>query len=133
MTVQPISATGIRGDLVYSAKFFCGTADGPDSALAQGNYLTTVTIANPNLVRTDFIIEAIETNPLREPRGRVSSLQEERLRPNEGIELDCVDIRRLLRAEGARFLKGTVIIMSPGGDSARRKLDVTAVYTFVGE
>ena len=51
---------------------------------------------------------------------------DEILGPEEGLEVDCLDIRRLLEAAEERepFVKGFVVIKTPGDD-----LDVVGVYT----
>jgi hypothetical protein len=118
-----------RGRRVFSAKFICGTPADPEAAaeLAPGRYLTAVNIRNPNATPVTLTKGVVGTWPER--TGRREPLRQrpdEILGPEEGLEVDCRDIRRLLDVAEERepFVKGFVVIKTPGDD-----LDVVGVYT----
>ena len=83
-----------------------------------------INIYNGNTVRGEVRIhfKAVVLNPIDEPRGPASDLRFVDLRPEEGVELDCDDIRRLLgpNIDPSGFLKGFVQLSS-GGEEDRRK------------
>jgi hypothetical protein len=134
--VETISPTRIQEQrFVYSAKFLCGTiahSANPQlppkgQPLVPGTYLTAVNIHNPNPFPVVFTKKALVTNPQGQPRGKIGRPVEEKLEPNEGLELDCDNIARLLEMQPAlpdSFLKGFVVITTPA-----QELDVVAVYT----
>jgi hypothetical protein len=122
--------------LVYSAKFLCGTIKhGANPQLPAGNeplvpgtYMTAINIHNPYHFPVRFTKKALITNPQNEHRGRVGQPREDTLNPNEGLEVDCADIYKLLDMTPSpedSFLKGFVVITS----DSRIELDVVAVYT----
>ncbi len=162
--------TGLR---TYPAKFLCGTirADSRNlefpstqgstsllgtfgataELLVPGTYLTAINIHNPNPGRTRFVKKALETVPQRdlpdiiEKRPPLPRRVPEVLRPDEGVEVDCVDILKLLAQRQAtggtaitpvfpmaqllkilqtNFVKGFVVIES------ELELDVVGVYSF---
>jgi hypothetical protein len=135
---------------VFSAKFLCGTikpttitsAAGDVTTLPQlgnplvpGTYLTAINIHNPNFTPITFRKKAVVTNPERQEPGRIGELVTEELKPDAGMEVDCVDILSLLNLVGPdedpsvylneNFLKGFVVIQTR--DST--PLDVVGVYT----
>jgi hypothetical protein len=137
LDVETITPKRIFLRSVYSVKFLCGTipegaspeVPAPGFPLVPGTYLTAINIHNPNPgisatvpIPLTFRKKALITNPQGQPRGRVSQFQQETLKFNEGLEVDCENIRELLNA-GEGFLKGFVVIDSP------LQLDVVAIYT----
>ena len=128
---------------VFSAKFLCGTIN-PITAtfpqlgapLVPGTYLTAINIHNPNFTAVTFRKKAVETKSQREEAkepGRIGKFVTEELRPDGGIEVDCLDITRELLPPLAGtsfdlandFIKGFLVIET--GDST--PLDVVGVYT----
>jgi len=128
---------------VFSAKFLCGTIN-PAAAtfpqlgepLVPGTYLTAINIHNPNFTAVTFRKKAVETKSQREEAkepGRIGKFVTEELRPDGGIEVDCLDITRELLPPLAGtsfdlandFIKGFLVIET--GDST--PLDVVGVYT----
>ena len=69
--------------------------------LVPGTYRTAINVNNPNLSEVTFTKMALTTNPQSQPRGRAGSPLEETLAPNEGLEIDCQDIERLLTRGGS--------------------------------
>ncbi len=129
-TVEPKRIQGLG--LVYSAKFLCGTIPhlptNPQEPaagfpLAPGSYRTAVNIHNPNNVEVRFRKKALITNPQGQPRGRIGQLVPENLKPDEGLEVDCDNIKQLLGNPDLVFIKGFVVVITT------RPLDVVAVYT----
>ncbi|NIM52966.1 MAG: hypothetical protein GTO22_27640 [Gemmatimonadales bacterium] len=162
--------TGLR---TYAAKFLCGTIPAESSnlefpslqgsrsltatfgataeVLAPGTYLSAINIHNPNTTTIEFAKKALETIPQRElpdaieERPPLPRRMREVLRADEGVEVDCIDILRLLaqrqattdvaatpvfqmdelvRALQTNFVKGFVILES------ELALDVVGVYSF---
>ncbi|MFC1513835.1 hypothetical protein ACFL5P_02385 [candidate division KSB1 bacterium] len=120
---------------VYSAKIVCGTISDSlansnlqfsGQPLVSGTYLTAINIHNPHEYSVPFSKQVVVTNPQGQRRGRVGEPFQERLGPNEGVEVDCSNIYDLLRPDRPpKFLKGFVVIKT----DRNIKLDVTAVYT----
>jgi CARDB len=115
------------GAFKYSAKLICGVQDDPDDIrLVQGLYATAINILNPNEKRARFTKKLALTYPPGEQKpGRVLLIGEDELGSDEGLEVDCLDIRRKLFPNGypTPYIKGFVVITS------NMSLDVTAVYT----
>jgi hypothetical protein len=137
LDVETITPKRILFRWVYSVKFLCGTIPSgtpPESPalglpLSPGTYLTAINIHNPNPgipatvpIPLNFRKKALITNPQDEERGKVSQFVNESLLFNQGLEVDCENIRDLLDTGGG-FIKGFVVIDSP------LQLDVVAVYT----
>jgi hypothetical protein len=134
--VEPVSPKRVRlggqALLSYAVKFLCGTiphsdADPqqppPGAPLVPGTYLTAVNIHNPQGKEVRFRKKAVIANPQGQPRGRIGQLVDESLKPDEALEVDCDNIKQLLGAPTAGFMKGFVVILSPV------ELDVVGVYT----
>ncbi len=142
-SIAPLRTGFVRffgfGQLVYSVKFLCGTIlpdltpnqfPSPEPAnqylLVPGAYLTAVNIHNPHRSRVTFRKQAVIVNPQRKPRGKIGTSVTETLGPNEGVEVDCEDIKKLLGVQTLLlndFIQGFVVI------TTSRLLAVTAVYT----
>ncbi|HIE17393.1 MAG TPA: hypothetical protein EYP71_04280, partial [Dehalococcoidia bacterium] len=132
--------------LVYSAKFLCGPALGGEG-VRPGSYSTAINIHNPHNYTVYLFKKAVVAQREDQPRGRISKFHRVKLGPNEAIEVDCIDIVRLLGvttvtpqqagvtttqlqtaavsplASVIKFLKGFVVIY------ATAPLDVVGVYT----
>lgn len=147
-TISPKKIAPLAGPahLVYSVKFLCGTiqsdADVPQfpetgaPLLVPGTYLTVINIHNPNPrpsatadIPLTFRKKALITNPQGEDRGKVSDFFVDTLKSNEGLEIDCGNIKTLLGDPTSdlklKFLKGFVVIEV----KHPLTLDVVAVYT----
>jgi hypothetical protein len=146
LDVETIFHKTIRADTtrstVFSAKFLCGRirdrgenesrADDSATSLAPGTYFTAINVHNPNPFSLKFIKRALETKSQRDPRGEVGTGVTEALAPNQGVEIDCKDIRTLLGRSvpdrnGSDFVKGFVVITIPGLPDI--PFDVVGVYT----
>lgn len=88
--------------------------------MRPGKYLTAINIHNPLDQSIQFRKKVVAAHPQRAPRGPISKKVLERLRANEALEVDCVDIAQLLANEPTGFL----VVESPVDT-----LVVTAVYT----
>ena len=117
---------------VYSVVFVCGTLAGPDEAppgkegaVKPANYATAINVHNFLGETIGFTKKAVIANPQGQQRGRISAKQEDRLKPDEALEIDCPDIVKLLAgaASDLKFIKGFVVVES------KTELDVVAVST----
>jgi len=106
----------------YAVKFVCGKSDG--QVVVPGLYCTAINVHNPTYESVRFAVKAAIALPGLRP-GPVSGFREALLGPDEALEIDCPDVRELLRVD-ADFLKGFVVIES------EVELDVVAVYTAAG-
>jgi hypothetical protein len=106
----------------YAAKVICGRSAG--EIVASGAYLTAVNVHNPQDADVRFTAKIALALPGLKP-GRVSPKRDVALGPDEALEIDCPDIRRLAQAKDP-FLKGFLVLEST------QELDVVAVYTAAG-
>jgi hypothetical protein len=138
----PIQFTRITS---YAAKFLCGQfrldpeaeERGVEGPVKPGNYTTTINVHNPHPERpVTFLKKAVLL--FGGPRPEPPEQFERPARPgvkvpvdlpaDNGMEIDCTDIRKVLlrgRVEAPLFIKGWVVIET----SAPWSLDVEAVYT----
>lgn len=138
--VEAVSSKRILGQVVFSAKFLCGTipaepglpqfpASPPDLSvlLAPGTYLTTINIHNPDTLTVMFSKKAVESERQWQGPGTIGESVRDSLVWDQGLQVDCRDIQRLLRDTiplQTHFTEGFVVVRS------ERELDVTAVYAF---
>jgi len=134
--------------IVYSAKFLCGPALGGEG-VQPGSYSTAINVHNPHNDTVYLFKKAVIAQREDQPRGRISAFRKVVLRPDEAIEIDCIDIVRFFGAaqetgvtapsqqtqtvlqttavrpvtSAVRFIKGFVVIY------ATAPLDVVGVYT----
>jgi hypothetical protein len=103
----------------YAVKFLCGKTGGP--YFAPGTYFTAISVHNPTAdvaaVAKKFALELPDEKP-----GPISKFFVVRLRPDEAMAIECVNIRHHLQIPSA-FVTGFAVIRSRG------PLDVVAVYT----
>jgi hypothetical protein len=97
----------------------CGRSGG--KVVAAGAYLTAVNVHNPHDTEVRFSAKVALALPGFTP-GPVSPKRDAALGPDEALEVDCPDIRRLAPTKD-KFLKGFLVLESA------RELDVVAVYT----
>jgi Beta-propeller repeat len=111
----------------YAAKILCGVQKDPrDMRLARGFYATAINIHNPNTSDVKFFKKlALTFPPAGQRPGKVVPISEDKLGPDEALEVDCEDLQKRLFPGGfpEPYIKGFVVIQSP------ESLDVTAVYT----
>jgi hypothetical protein len=111
----------------YAAKLVCGVQSDPKAMrLAKGFYATAINIHNPQETPVKFFKKLALTFPPEGQRpGKVMPISEDKLGPDEALEVDCIDIQHRLFPQGfpTPYIKGFVIIRST------HSLDVTAVYT----
>lgn len=131
-------AGGGTGQFQYVIKFVCGQlffdpTKNPSGQRdgAPGQYFTDINIHNPN----DAIVRVHKKFALDGPQaqihGPVTSVEEFVLDPDEALQIQCTDIRRLVGnypfgaapPANGQFIKGFVVILS------RVRLDITAIYT----
>jgi hypothetical protein len=108
--------------LQYAAKFVCGKS--PGEVVVPGLYATAINVHNPSYVDARFRVKVAVGLPGLKP-GPVSQFIDAKLGPDEALEIDCPDIRRIVDARDD-FLKGFVVI------ETETELDVVAVYTAAG-
>lgn len=106
----------------YAAKFVCGKTDG--GIVAPGTYFTAINVHNPLYTEAHLRVKVAIGLPGLMP-GAVSKFHPVRLGPDEALEIDCPDIRKLA-GHSAEFMKGFVVIES------QTELDVVVVYTAAG-
>ena len=112
--------------LVYSAKFVCGT-NTSDQGVVIGLYETSVNIHNPHFREVRFQKKAVIALPQRsQQRGPISKRRLERLKSDEAVGVDCVDIRALFGTTAPTgFIEGFVVLYVPRSFP----LDVVGVNT----
>jgi hypothetical protein len=114
---------------MYTVKFACVKEVGPPEAdfggvpFVPAQYRTAVNIHNPQRDDVSFQKKAVVAlSQGSEKRGIISEWREERLKSDEALDVDCLDIQKLLG--GTQPVgDGFVVIES------RFPLDVVAVYT----
>ena len=141
---------------VYSAKFLCGTYEGGgliqiggqlvqrEGPVKPGNYQTAINIHNPNpktqTLRKKAVLMFDSSNPpqgFEIPQGP-SGFVFAKLGPDEGMEVDCDDIRLVLLGlipspiAPPPFLKGWVVIEHVKTPNNPGQLDVVGVYSSHG-
>ena len=123
-----------RSDLVFDSPF-------PDLVrepnLLPGDYLSSITVYNPNGVRITVTLRAVATLPLRaDDFVDAGETRSERLPPHQGIEIDCSDLTDLLlRSDTVRIIIGDVPEAAfIGGvleaETAGPEVEVIATHTF---
>jgi hypothetical protein len=136
MAMRPTPVDGAVGlaaqfpeGFMYTVKFACVKEVGPPEAEFGGapfvpaQYRTAVNIHNPQRDDVSFSKKAVVAlSQGSEERGIISEWREERLRSDEALDVDCLDIRELLGGDQP-VGDGFVVIES------RVPLDVVAVYT----
>ncbi len=112
----------------YASKIICGPQMDPKNMrLARGFYATAINIHNPNPKGVAFFKKLALTFPPGEQRpGQIIPIGKDKLRHDEALETDCMDIHQKIFPDGfpsPGYIKGFVVIQS------REPLDVIAVYT----
>ena len=92
--------------LMYSAKFLCGPAFGKEG-VQPGSYSTAINVHNPHDQTVYLYKKAVIAKREYEPRGRISGFRRVALRPDEAIEIDCIDIVGLFRGGGVPMVPPT--------------------------
>ena len=130
LAVVPIAPTRIRDQFVYSVPVLCGAmltsygsvsaASLPAARLASGTYLTTIRVHNPDdQAAVTFTERAVEATSRELSRGVISPSAQEVLQPEQGLEIDCTELTRLLgRVPASAF----IVLRS------RAPLDVVAIH-----
>ncbi len=108
----------------YSAKYMCGTVDGPatQALLAPGEYRTDVNIHNPSFHAVHLWKKVVSSVPREPETGKPTELVKLTLGGDEAFEVDCPDIASLHGSQ-KKFDKGFVVLMS------KHPLDVIDVLT----
>jgi hypothetical protein len=111
----------------YAAKLICGVQEDPkNTQLARGLYATAINIHNPNAETVKFRKSlSLTFPPSRQRPGKVIRIADDKLKEDQALEVDCVDVRQRLFPGGfpRSYIKGFVTITSS------HSLDVTAVYS----
>ena len=110
----------------YAVKFICGKS--PGDILAPGDYFTAINVHNPNSGDIELRKKFAVALP-RQEAGPVSEFVGARLGSDQAMEIDCPEIRELIRqltGFSADLIKGFVVI------ETTVELDVVAVYTVMG-
>lgn len=134
-SVAPAGAQAVP-PWVYSVKFVCGlqavsSLQFPpphEPTVKPGNYATSVNVHNYHVSTAGVIFQkkAVIALPESKPRGRISSIVRETLKPDQALSVDCNELESLFPVGSAPlppFIEGFVEIVSPV------QLSVTAVYT----
>jgi hypothetical protein len=121
---QAAKAQAQKLAFIYAAKYVCapdlGAAEPP---LVSGIYKTAVNVHNFLGQEVKFTKKVAMARGQDEPRGPISDRETVTLKLDEAVEIDCLDIAKLLKDKKALSPKGFVVIESPV------ELDVVAVYT----
>jgi hypothetical protein len=139
MATRPTSVGGaaapaaqVPESFMYTVKFTCVEEVGPPEGNPGGvpfvpaRYRTAVNIHNPQRDDVGFRKKAVVAlSQASEERGIISDWRDERLKSDEALDVDCLDIQKLLQG-GQPVGDGFVVIES------RVPLDVVAVYTTEG-
>ena len=123
-----------QSDLVFDPRF---PALVREPNLLPGDYLSSITVYNPNGVRITVALRAVATLPLRAD-GFIDAeeARSERLPPHQGIEIDCSDLADLLlRSDTVRIIIGDPPVTTfVGGvleaETAGPEVEVIATHTF---
>ncbi len=113
--------------LVYSVKFVCVPEVGPAAAADEAPFMpslyrTAINLHNFRGRDLTFTKRAVVARSEDVERGLISDRVTETLKPDEALDIDCLDVKDLLG--GAQPVgNGFVVIES------RQDLDVVAVYT----
>ena len=124
LEVVPIDPIPGLPGFVYAVKFICGTippAGHPNPAapppppppLLPGTYETAINILNLVDHEVKISKRAIVTLPQGQRPGPVGDEEFPILPPNSGFEVDCADVRNLLKGKQiGPFIKGFLVIRS---------------------
>jgi hypothetical protein len=122
-------AAQFKEGYMYTVKFACVDEVGPPEGSPGGvpfvpaRYRTAVNIHNPQRSGVDFRKKAVVAlSQESERRGLISDWRDEHLDSDAALDVDCLDIQKLLQG-GQPVGDGFVVIES------RVPLDVVAVYT----
>lgn len=109
----------------YSVKFIWGQAVSEKEGVKPANYATTVNVHNPSTQAVTLYKKAVVAHREWEKWSKISDFEKVELQPDDALEIDGVDICRLLGIAfpPVAFVTGFVVIQSPV------PLDVVAVYT----
>ena len=114
---------------LYTVKFTCVEEVGPPEGNPGGvpfmpaKYRTAINIHNPQREAFDFRKKAVVAlSQASDERGMISDWRDEQLESDGALDVDCLDIQKLLQG-GQPVGDGFVVIES------RVPLDVVAVYT----
>ena len=139
MALRPTPVDGAAGSaaqvpegFMYTVKFTCVKEVGPPEAdfggvpFVPAQYRTAINIHNPQRKGFDFRKKAVVAlSQGSEKRGIISEWRDEHLESDEALDVDCLDIQKLLGGTHP-VGDGFVVIES------RFPLDVVAVYTTEG-
>jgi hypothetical protein len=110
----------------YAAKFICGKASDEQVKAflaAPGIYYTAINVHNPRLKFTITYQKKFALGQRSEQAGKISEWFRGRLKADETMQIDCVDIYRHIGVDPGTFIEGFAVIQ-PSLD-----LDVVGVYT----
>lgn len=109
----------------YAVKFVCGeSVESFQEGVVKGRHATAINIHNPSLKERIRFRKKVSRALPYQMAGPVTEFQSGIIGPNEAIEIECNEIRKLLPSPMTQeFRTGFVIIF------AEREIDVVAVYT----
>jgi hypothetical protein len=126
LDVERILPVQIQRQLVYSAKWLCGSPPVVLGTAVPGLYLTAINIHNPHDVAVSISKKVVVANPQRLPPGAISPVVvAEELDANRAVEVDCADLLLQLQPGPVAPFTGFVVIET----SVRTPVVVVAVYT----
>jgi len=135
LVTTPLFAQSTSTYTEYAVKFICGIAPTGATAIAPGEYYTTINVHNPNLFTDDKPISFLKKAVLAHPEGATltppSAFRQDSLPNDYAEQIACSTIRSLLGSAAPKapgFMEGFVVIVIPPATSPN-ELDVVGVYS----
>ena len=135
LVTTPLFAQSTSTYTEYAAKFLCGTPSTTSTAVAPGDYYTSINVHNPNLFSTDSAISFLKKAALAHVEGATltppSAFKQDSLANDYAEQVTCSTVRSLLGSAAPKapaFIEGFVVIVVPPASSPNQ-LDVVGVYT----
>lgn len=94
-------------DIVYTAKFVCGSITDDDGPLRPGHYDTSINILNNKGYKVGFVWTAVIND------GPTSNAILKNLDPENSTEISCHDIKDIFAIDTKELVEGFVIIKIP--------------------
>jgi hypothetical protein len=104
---QPDNSTLQVHNILYTAKFECGTISGDEGPLRPGHYDTDIGILNKQDFSVKFTWNAIVNN------GKTTNSILKTLEPQTSTGIVCKDLRKLFGGNDTSFVEGFVLVNVP--------------------
>lgn len=123
MLVSPVAAqsNSEKQDIIYTAKFICGSIIGGDGPLRPGHYDTSVSIFN----KRNYVVSLLWYATIDD--GPTSNTIIKKLDPEKSTGIRCSDIKEIFGIDTKEVLEGYAIIRIP--QSSLRGFDNEQIIT----